>query len=313
VLAIVSPGQGAQTPQMFEPWLANPRVNEILTSYSQFVGLDLIQLGTTAGAQEIKQTQISQPLIVAASLMTAELLDLAELNFDQKSVVLAGHSVGEFVAAYLSGAISLSSALGLVAARGSAMSAAAKSNSQTGMSAVLGGDKDQVISYLQSLELIAANVNASGQVVAAGLSSNLQKLSEAPLEGTRVRALDVSAAFHTDFMSSAKNDLAALLRETTFSDPVLNIISNKDGQLVLTGKDLREKLLNQIDSPVRWDLCQKYFVNQKVTGLLELAPGGVLTGIAKREVPEAELFAIKTPSDIENAKEFIKTHARVNS
>lgn len=312
MLAIVSPGQGAQSPQMFEPWLAYPRANDILTSYSQFVGLDLIQLGTVASAEVIKQTQISQPLIVAASLVTAELLELKELNFDQESVVVAGHSVGEFVAAYLSGAISISTALSLVAARGSAMAEAAKSNSQTGMSAVLGGDKDAVISHLQSFDLVAANVNAAGQVVAAGLISNLQRLSETPLEGTRVRPLDVSAAFHTNFMSSAKEDLASLFKDAIFNDPILNIISNKDGKTVSSGKDLREKLLNQINSPVRWDLCQKYFVNQKITGLLELAPGGVLTGIAKREVPDAELFAIKTPSDIENARKFIWTHAKEN-
>lgn len=311
MLAIVSPGQGAQSPQMFESWLTEPGVSEILTSYSKFVGLDLIHLGTTADATEIKQTEISQPLIVTASLLTAELLDLAELNFDRDSLVVAGHSVGEFVAAHLSGAISASAALQLVAARGSAMAKAAAMNSQTGMSAVLGGEKEEVITYIKDFDLIAANVNASGQIVAAGLISNLEKLSENPLAGTRVRPLDVSAAFHTNFMSSAKDELDSIFANVKFDDPKFKIISNKDGQNVTQGNLLRQKLLDQIDSPVRWDLCQKTFIDNQITGLLELAPSGVLTGIAKREIPNIELFAIKNFSDLAEAKDFIFTHAKV--
>ena len=312
MLAIVSPGQGAQSPQMFEPWMADPRVSELLTSYSNFVGLDLIRLGTEASADEIKQTQISQPLIVAASLLSAQLLEFNQKEFGADSLIVAGHSVGEFVAAHLSGAISISNALELVAARGNAMAKAASLNSQTGMSAVLGGDKETIISYLKELDLIPANVNAAGQIVAAGLISNLNKLAEAPVPGSRVRQLDVSAAFHTEFMTSAKDDLRPIFENVTFEDPEVEILSNKNGKPVSSGIELRNLLLNQIDSPVRWDLCQKYLIDRKITGLLELAPGGVLTGIAKREMPNVELFAIKSLLDIPLAKDFILRHTRVN-
>lgn len=312
MLAIVSPGQGAQSPQMFRPWMTDPRVSELLTSYSNFVGLDLIRLGTEASADEIKQTQISQPLIVAASLLSAQLLEINQKEFGADSLIVAGHSVGEFVAAHLSGAISISNALELVAARGNAMAKAASLNSQTGMSAVLGGDKEAVISYLKELDLIPANVNAAGQIVAAGLISNLNKLAEAPAPGSRVRQLDVSAAFHTEFMTSAKDNLRPIFENVTFEDPDVEILSNKNGKPVSSGNELRNLLLNQIDSPVRWDLCQKYLMDREITGLLELAPGGVLTGIAKREMPNVELFAIKSLIDIPLAKDFILRHTRVN-
>ena len=313
MLAIVSPGQGAQSPQMYSPWLKDPRTSEILTSFSNFVGYDLIQLGTTAAADEIKQTQISQPLIVAASLMAVQLLELDRMEFEPEALIVAGHSVGEFVAAQLSGSIEVSDTLRLVAARGNAMAQAATLNSQTGMSAVLGGEKEVVISHLKKFDLIPANVNADGQIVAAGLISNLSALAENPLAGTRVRPLDVSAAFHTDFMTSAISDLKPFFDSIDFNDPQINIISNKDGERVLRGSDLRKLLLNQINSPVRWDLCQKNLLKHQVTGLLELAPGGVLAGIAKREMPGVELFAIKDLSDIPLAKDFIKSHAKVKA
>lgn len=311
MLAIVSPGQGAQSPQMLEEWIQLQPSQTLLEEFSEIVGFNLIELGTSGTAEEIKQTEISQPLIVANSILSAELLGLNQMNLDPASLVVAGHSVGEFVAAYLTKSLDRNTAIKLVAERGKAMALAASANPDTSMSAVLGGEKESVLKAIADLGLVAANVNANGQIVAAGETKILEKLSQNPPTGARVRALDVSAAFHTHFMSDAKKIMSQIFNQNQFSELSLNMLSNKDGDFIKDGSELANKLLNQIDSPVRWDLCQEKFQKLKVTGLLELAPGGVLAGIAKRELPGVEIFAIKSPEDLALAKQFIFSHAEV--
>lgn len=310
MLAIVSPGQGAQSPQMLSTWLEDSRSRELLEQMSEFVGLNLINFGTNASADEIKNTEISQPLIISASLLTSELLDLDNLPIDRNACVVAGHSVGEFAAAKLSKALDLKTAIELVAARGRAMAMAASSHSETGMSAVLGGEKDLVIEEILKMGLVPANVNANGQIVAAGEKSKLENLLQNPPTGSRVRPLDVSAAFHTPFMTSAKEDLIEFFDSKTFNSLEIKMISNHDGEFISSPQDLKKCLLSQIDLPVRWDLCQNKFKEIGVTGLLELAPAGVLTGIAKRELPKVEVFALRSSSDIKPAQEFILAHAK---
>jgi [acyl-carrier-protein] S-malonyltransferase len=310
VLAIVSPGQGAQSPQMLTTWLEDSKSRDLLEQMSEFVGLDLINIGTNASSDEIKNTEISQPLIISASLLTSELLDLDNLPVDRNACVVAGHSVGEFAAAKLTKALDLKTAIELVAARGKAMGIAASSNSETGMSAVLGGEKNIVIEEILKAGLVPANVNANGQIVAAGEKSKLENLLQNPPAGTRVRPLDVSAAFHTPFMTSAKENLIKDFEGMTFNNLEIKMISNRDGEFISGPQDLMSRLLSQIDSPVRWDLCQNKFKEIGVTGLLELAPAGVLAGIAKRELPEVEIFAIKSLADIKPAQEFVLAHAK---
>jgi [acyl-carrier-protein] S-malonyltransferase len=312
VLAIVSPGQGSQSPQMLANWVVDSKAKQILDAFSNFVGLDLHDLGVNAPAELIKQTEISQPLIVSASLMSWEMLEIDSSTFSTENVAFAGHSVGEFVAARAANSIDNQTALELVRARGVAMAEAAALSPETGMSAVLGGEKDLIIKEIQNFGLVAANVNASGQIVAAGDKSLLEKLAANPPSGVRIRPLDVSAAFHTNYMTQAKNQLKSFFDSKTFQDPQFNILSNSDGALVRNSNDLKTRLLSQIDSPVRWDLCQETFKKLKITGLLELAPGGVLAGIAKREIADVELFAIKDLSDLPAAKVFISHHLGAN-
>jgi [acyl-carrier-protein] S-malonyltransferase len=312
VLAIVSPGQGSQSAQMLSNWLEDSTSENLLNDFSKFVGLDLIELGTKATSEEIKQTEISQPLIVATSLLALHLLDISKLDPPADSVLVGGHSVGEFAAAKIAQAIDNQTALELVSARGKAMAISAKESADTGMSAVLGGEKAQIINQIEEFGLVAANVNADGQIVAAGEISLLEKFAQNPPAGTRVRPLDVSAAFHTKFMTSAKNNLSSLFESKNFNDLKYKMVSNKDGEIVKNSTDLKDRLLSQIDSPVRWDLCQETFKKFGITGLLELAPGGVLAGIAKRELPSVELFSIKSLEDIAAAKEFVTTHAGAN-
>ena len=302
MLAIIAPGQGSQTPGMFASWVASPALHELLSQWSMRIDLDLIRLGTTADADEIKDTANAQPLIVAASLLGAHALGIKDFAYT------SGHSVGELAAAALSGAISNEDALRLVRARGIEMSKAA-SLSPAGMSAVLGGDRDLVLSALTKLNLVAANDNGGGQIVAAGDLAALAQLSENPPEGARVRALAVAGAFHTRFMEPAVAPLRQMAATITTAPTTISVISNKDGDVVSDGAEVLNRIVNQIANPVRWDLCMQAMKNLGVTGVIELPPAGTLVGLLKRGAPEIETFALKTADDVSAAREFAGRHA----
>jgi [acyl-carrier-protein] S-malonyltransferase len=293
---------------MFSSWFSDEKNSEKLSNYSDLVNIDLIHFGTVASQPEITATNIAQPLLTAMALISFSNLEI-ESN---PNTIFSGHSVGEFSAACLAGFYSDETAMKLVAVRGKAMADAASSNSATGMSAVLGGDKAEVIKHIEQFDLVPANVNSNGQIVASGLLTNLEKLSATPPAATKVRKLDVAGAFHSQFMKSAEAELEKEFAEIELYKPTNRFISNKDGQIVTETIDLKYRLISQITSPVRWDLCQARMIELGVTGMLELAPGGVLTGIAKREIPGVELFAIKSPADITGAQAFIDKHAKIN-
>jgi [acyl-carrier-protein] S-malonyltransferase len=304
----VTPGQGSQTSGMYSTWITDEATKEVVTNYSNLINLDLIHYGTVASQSEITATNVAQPLLTAIAFMSFSKLKI-EPN---ENVIYSGHSVGEFSAACLAGFYSDETAMKLVSVRGKAMAEAAVSNSATGMSAVLGGDKSEVIKHIEQFDLVPANVNSNGQIVASGLLTNLEKLSANPPASTKVRKLEVAGAFHSQFMKSAESELEKEFAQADLTNPTCSFISNKDGQIITESTELKNRLISQITSPVRWDLCQAKMVEQGVTGMLELAPGGVLTGIAKREMPGVELFAIKSPEDIENAQDFINKHAKIN-
>jgi [acyl-carrier-protein] S-malonyltransferase len=302
VLAIIAPGQGSQTPGMFNSWVTNPIFHELLSRWSMRIDLDLIRLGTTADAEEIKDTANAQPLIVAASLFGAHALGIKNFSFT------SGHSVGELAAAAISGAISDEDALRLVRARGLEMAKAA-ALSPAGMSAVLGGDREIVLKKLKELELVAANDNGGGQIVAAGDLAALAALSENPPEGARVRALAVAGAFHTPFMAPAVEPLRTLAATISTAPTTISVISNKDGEVVKDGAQVLTRIVNQIANPVRWDLCMETMKKLGITGVIELPPAGTLVGLLKRGAPEIETFALKSADDVSAAKEFAGRHA----
>jgi len=302
VLAIIAPGQGSQTPGIFNSWVTNPIFHELLAKWSMRIDLDLIRLGTTADAEEIKDTANAQPLIVAASLLGAHALGIKNFSFT------SGHSVGELAAAAISGAISDEDALRLVRARGLEMAKAA-ALSPAGMSAVLGGDREIVLKKLKELELVAANDNGGGQIVAAGDLSALAALSENPPEGVRVRALAVAGAFHTPFMAPAVEPLRTLAATISTAPTTISVISNKDGEVVKDGAQVLTRIVNQIANPVRWDLCMETMKKLGITGVIELPPAGTLVGLLKRGAPEIETFALKSADDVSAAKEFAGRHA----
>jgi [acyl-carrier-protein] S-malonyltransferase len=287
---------------MFNSWVTNPIFFELLSRWSMRIDLDLIRLGTTADAEEIKDTANAQPLIVAASLLGAHALGIKNFSFT------SGHSVGELAAAAISGAISDEDALRLVRARGLEMAKAA-ALSPAGMSAVLGGDREIVLNKLKELELAAANDNGGGQIVAAGDLAALAALSENPPEGARVRALAVAGAFHTPFMAPAVEPLRTLAATISTAPTTISVISNKDGEVVTDGAQVLTRIVNQIANPVRWDLCMETMKKLGITGVIELPPAGTLVGLLKRGAPEIETFALKSADDVSAAKEFAGRHA----
>ena len=301
MLAILAPGQGSQTPSMLTAWLEDAELKNLLTSYSSAINLDLERLGTVADADEIKDTANAQPLIVAASLISAH-----ALGSDLHISLFAGHSVGEIAAAALAGTITDIDAMKLVHLRGQEMAKAA-ALSPAGMAAVLGGERSVVLAAIKELGLVAANDNGAGQIVAAG---NLDALSLLAPDGARVRALAVAGAFHTPFMEPAVAPLRAMAADIETSAAKVSVISNRDGAVVRDGREVLDRIVNQIANPVRWDLCMETLRAQGVTGVIELAPGGTLAGLIKRAAPEIEQLALKSPADIAAAREFAARHGK---
>ena len=286
---------------MLAPWLELPGAAERVSSWSSAVGLDLARLGTTATAEEITDTAITQPLVVAATLLAHEELIKRGLLADAEAVV-AGHSVGEIAAYAIAGVISADDAVALAATRGAEM-AKACAIEPTGMAAVLGGDEAEVLSRLEDLDLVPANRNAAGQIVAAGALSALDKLAEDPPAKARVRPLATAGAFHTRFMASATDGYASAAQGVATSEPIAKLLSNADGQPVTSAADAMDKLVSQLTRPVRWDLCTETLRAHNVTAIVEFPPAGTLAGIAKRELRGVPTHAVKSPADLDGLSE----------
>jgi [acyl-carrier-protein] S-malonyltransferase len=298
---LLAPGQGSQTPGMLADWLELPGAAERLAAWSQISGLDLARLGTTATAEEITDTAVTQPLVVAATLLAHKELTRRGLLADKETVV-AGHSVGEIAAYAIAGVISADDAVKLAATRGAEM-AKACALEPTGMSAVLGGDEVEVLARLEALDLVPANRNAAGQIVAAGALSALDKLAEDPPAKARVRQLATAGAFHTHFMASATDGYASAAEGVTASEPTAKLLSNADGQPVASAADAMTKLVAQLTRPVRWDLCTETMRQNNVTAIVEFPPAGTLAGIAKRELRGVPTYAVKSPAELDGLAE----------
>ncbi|MFI8432717.1 ACP S-malonyltransferase [Streptomyces sp. NPDC079020] len=302
MLVLVAPGQGAQTPGFLTPWLDLPGATDRIAAWSDAIGLDLAHYGTQADAEEIRDTAVAQPLLVAAGLLSAAALDASP-------GVIAGHSVGEITAAALAGVIDDEAALRLVRTRGLGMAEAA-AVTETGMAALLGGDPDVSVAHLEKLGLTPANVNGGGQIVAAGTAAQIAALVADMPEGVRrVVPLKVAGAFHTHHMAPAVEKLRAAAEDLKVSDPTVTYVSNADGRTVATGTEIISRLVGQVASPVRWDLCMETFQALGVTALIEVCPGGTLTGLAKRALPGVKTLALKTPDDLDAARALISEHA----
>ena len=308
MLVIVAPGQGAQTPGFLEPWLDDPTFAARFHWLSVVAGLDLAHYGTKADEATIRDTAIAQPLLVSSGLVAA--LALFPHPADAFSTVGAtsGHSVGEITAAAGIGVISAEQAMVLVRERGRAMADAAAAT-PTSMTAVLGGDRDEVLAKLEQHGLTAANDNGPGQIVAAGTTEQLAALADDAPAKARLRPLSVAGAFHTEHMAPAVDRLGTLARAVSTHDARTRLISNRDGQVVHQGREVLRRIVAQVASPVRWDLCMQTMLDLGVTGMLEMPPAGTLTGIARRAMKGVDTFALKTPDQLDDAEEFVQKHA----
>lgn len=303
MLVVACPGQGAQKSGFLTPFIEIDSFKQTIASASEAVGLDLIAHGTTSDDETIKDTAIAQPLLVASAIASAR-----EVLGDTAPSFYAGHSVGEIGAAALAGILTDSDAMNFVGVRSRGMAQASKAV-PTGMAAVIGGVQDDVLAAIEAAGLQPANVNGGGQIVAAGALENIDKLKDNPPERTRVIPLQVAGAFHTDFMASAQPELQELADSLNPNDPTVSILSNRDGRPVENGREYVQSLVSQVTSPVRWDLCQQTLVESGVTGLLELLPGGTLTGIARRGMKGIETFALTSADQLDEARAFVAAHA----
>lgn len=304
MIAVLCPGQGAQTPGMLTPWLELPEVAQTLTALSEATDADLIAHGTTSDADTIRDTAVAQPLLVATAIATGR-----ALLGDTVPSVAAGHSVGELGAAALAGVVADIEAMQLVTARANAMAEAAAASEPTSMAAVLGGVEEDVLERLEQLGLTPANMNGGGQIVAAGAKSAIDALvADAPARA-RVIELQVAGAFHTSYMAPAVKALDTAASAITPVTPTATLLSNADGETVADGEDALGRIVNQVANPVRWDLCQARMLDLGVTGIIELAPGGVLTGLAKRSMKGIPAVALKSPDDLDAARQLLEEHA----
>ncbi|MFJ3042670.1 MULTISPECIES: ACP S-malonyltransferase [Streptomyces] len=307
MLVLVAPGQGAQTPGFLTDWLALPGAADRVAAWSDAIGLDLAHFGTKADADEIRDTSVAQPLLVAAGILSAAALgDIPGIA----PGAVAGHSVGEITAAVFAGVLDETAALSLVRRRGLAMAEAA-AVTETGMSALLGGDPEVSVAHLEKLGLTPANVNGAGQIVAAGTLEQLAALNEDKPEGVRkVVPLKVAGAFHTRHMAPAVDKLTEAAKALTPADPKVTYVSNKDGRTVASGAEVLDRLVGQVANPVRWDLCMETFKELGVTAIIEVCPGGTLTGLAKRALPGVKTLALKTPDNLDAARELVAEHTQ---
>lgn len=307
MLAIVCPGQGAQTPGFLAPWLELPGFADRMAWLSACAGIDLVAHGTTSDAETIRDTAVAQPLIVGSGLVS--FLALFEHPADAYRMVRAGagHSVGEITAAVGAGVLSAEQAMVFVRERGQGMASASAAR-PTSMRAVVGGDNDEVIAAIEAAGLTAANRNGANQVVAAGTVEQLEAFAAEPPARTRVIPLQVAGAFHTEHMAPAVDTLAGYARAMTTHDARIDLVSNADGQVLRSGREVLQRLVSQVSRPVRWDLCMDSLADMGVTGVIEIPPAGTLTGLVKKHLKGVEALALKSPDDLDEARRMMREH-----
>ena len=308
MIVVVCPGQGSQTPGFMLPWLDLPAFRSSIESMQSASGIDLVAHGTVSDADTIRDTSVAQPLIVSAGVATLAALFDANGTVSEKISGVAGHSVGEITAAVASGIFTAEQGIKFVKERGDAMALAAGLE-PTSMAAILGGDQSVVEARLAELDLEPANYNGGGQIVAAGAAAAIGELQASGPAGARVIPLQVAGAFHTRYMAPAVSTLAAYAAGLTVADPITKLWTNAGGRAVDSGAAFVELMVNQVKSPVRWDLCMAAMVEAGVTAMIEVSPAGTLIGLAKRSMPGVETLAIKSPENLDAALALIANHA----
>jgi [acyl-carrier-protein] S-malonyltransferase len=303
MLAFTFPGQGSQRPGMGRPWQKHDSW-ELVDEASHVAGRDVGALLLDADADTLKDTRNAQLTTFVASLMV---LDAVE-RLGIVPSFCAGHSLGEYTALTATGALSFEDGVRLVVERADAMHEAGISSPGT-MAAVLGLDDDvvEVACRRADSDVWVANFNAPGQVVIAGSPEGVAAAGEhaKSLGAKKVMPLQVSGAFHTPFMTSARERLRTAITLASPRDTEVPVVSNVDALPHATGDEWSSLLSAQLSSPVRWKHCLLTLAEQGVTGFLELGPGGVLTGMAKRTVDTARTISVSTPEELDKLIEWV--------
>jgi [acyl-carrier-protein] S-malonyltransferase len=297
MLAFTFPGQGSQQPAMGRPWIDHPSW-ALVARASEASGRDVAALLLEADADELRRTENAQLSTYVLSLVVHD----AVRALGVRCTVAAGHSLGEYTALTATGALALEDGVRLVTERGAAMQAAADARPGT-MAAVLGADDDVVAEACAkaSGDVWVANTNGAGQVVIAGDADAIAEAGAIAKElgARKVMPLPVGGAFHTPFMAPAAERLQAALAATTFANAEVPVIANVDALPHQHADQWAELLGAQLTAQVRWRQTIERMVADGVTTFLELGPGSVLTGVAKRSAPDATARAAAEPAALD--------------
>lgn len=311
MLAFTFPGQGSQRPGMGRPWVGHDSW-ELVDEASEIAGRDVSALLLDADAEELKDTRNAQLTTFVSSLMV---LDAVERLGIEPSFC-AGHSLGEYTALTATGALSFEDGVRLVVERADAMHEAGTTSPGT-MAAVLGLDDDlvEVACRRADSDVWVANFNAPGQVVIAGSVEGVARASEFAKElgSKKVMPLQVSGAFHTPYMTAARDRLRDAIALASPRDTEVPVISNVDALAHDKGAEWSSLLSAQLSSPVRWKHCLLTLSELGVTGFAELGPGGVLTGMAKRTVDSARTISVATPDELDKLIEWVNASSPVGA
>ncbi len=303
MLAFTFPGQGSQRPGMGLPWRDHESW-ELIDEASEIAGRDIGALLCDADAGELKDTRNAQLTTFVSSLMV---LDAVERLGIEPSYC-AGHSLGEYTALTATGALGFDDGIRLVCERSAAMHDAGLAQPGT-MAAVLGLDDDQVDVACRraDADVWVANYNAPGQVVIAGSPDGVDAATghAKDLGAKKVMPLQVAGAFHTPFMTAARDRLRAALADADPRDSDVPVVSNVDAMLHDRAGDWASLLSAQLSSPVRWKQSLLTLADSGVTDFAELGPGAVLTGMAKRTVAGSRTISVATPEDLDKLLEWV--------
>ena len=303
MLAFTFPGQGSQRPGMGRPWVDHDSW-ELVDEASAVADRDVARLLLDADAEELKDTRNAQLTTFVSSLMVLDAVERLGLE----PALCGGHSLGEYTALTAVGALSFEDGVRLVCERADAMHHAGLDNPGT-MAAVLGLDDDlvEVACRLADSDVWVANYNAPGQVVIAGSPEGVAAAAAHAKElgAKKVMPLPVSGAFHTPFMAPARDRLRKAIAEANPRDTDVPVVSNVDAIAHNQGNEWTSLLSAQLSSPVRWKHCLLTLQDAGVTDFIELGPGGVLSGMAKRTLDSARTISVATPDELDKLIEFV--------
>ncbi|GAC1324727.1 MAG: ACP S-malonyltransferase [Mycobacteriales bacterium] len=306
-VALTFPGQGSQRPGMGAPYAGSPGW-ALVDRASEVLGRDLGRLLVDADAEELRSPREAQLSTYLTSLLALERLRAEGLLGELAAVAVAGHSLGEYTALVAAGVLSAEDGVRLVSERGEAMQTAARDRPGT-MAAVLGaaeGVVERVCAEARSVgaQVWPANDNGPGHVVVSGTAEGIEAVREplAAAGARRVLPIPVGGAYHTPLMEPAQQRLDAALDAAPYADATIPVTTNVDAGAHTAAADWRDLLSAQLTSPVRWRETLASLAADGVTMLVEVGPGGVLTGLAKRGAPGVAAYSVATPEDLDRLR-----------